>query len=98
MLSRTADHLYWMARYIERAENTARMLDVNLSTSLLPQSAQSAESGWRAMLSISELLPQFDARYPMLSPRACSSASRRSSSSGSSSARTCRVASPSAPC
>ena len=69
MLSRTADHLYWMARYVERAENTARMLDVNLSTSLLPQSAHAAESGWRAMLSISELLPQFDAKYPMLSPR-----------------------------
>jgi uncharacterized alpha-E superfamily protein len=28
MLSRTADHLYWMARYIERAENMARTLDV----------------------------------------------------------------------
>ncbi len=28
MLSRTADHLFWMARYTERAENTARMLDV----------------------------------------------------------------------
>ncbi|HSQ09591.1 MAG TPA: alpha-E domain-containing protein [Burkholderiaceae bacterium] len=69
MLSRTADHLYWMARYIERAENTARMLDVNLTTSLLPQSVQAAESGWRAMLNISELLPQFDARYPTLSPR-----------------------------
>jgi uncharacterized alpha-E superfamily protein len=69
VLSRTADHLYWMARYIERAENTARMLDVNLSTSLLPQSAQAAESGWRAMLSISELMPQFDQKYPMLSPR-----------------------------
>jgi uncharacterized alpha-E superfamily protein len=69
VLSRTADHLFWMARYIERAENTARLLDVNLSTSLLPQSPQVAESGWRAMLSISELLPQFDARYPMLSPR-----------------------------
>ena len=27
MLSRTADHLYWMARYIERAENMARVLD-----------------------------------------------------------------------
>ena len=27
MLSRTADHLYWMARYMERAENLARMLD-----------------------------------------------------------------------
>jgi uncharacterized alpha-E superfamily protein len=58
-----------MARYVERAENTARMLDVNLSTSLLPQSAHAAESGWRAMLSISELLPEFDAKYPMLSPR-----------------------------
>jgi uncharacterized alpha-E superfamily protein len=69
VLSRTADHLYWMARYIERAENTARMLDVNLSTSLLPQSARAAESGWRAMLSISELLPEFDAKYPMLSRR-----------------------------
>jgi uncharacterized alpha-E superfamily protein len=69
VLSRTADHLFWMARYIERAENTARMLDVNLATSLLPQSAQSAESGWRAMLSISELLPQFEARHPLLSAR-----------------------------
>ena len=40
MLSRTADHLYWMSRYTERAENTARMLDVNYQTSLLPQSAE----------------------------------------------------------
>lgn len=68
MLSRVAERLYWMARYIERAENTARMLDVNLSTSLLPQSVQQAESGWRAMLSISELLGQFDAKCPILSP------------------------------
>ena len=36
MLSRTADHLFWMARYTERAENTARMLDVNMQTQLLP--------------------------------------------------------------
>ncbi|WP_423056641.1 alpha-E domain-containing protein, partial [Achromobacter xylosoxidans] len=28
MLSRTADNLFWMCRYTERAENTARMLDV----------------------------------------------------------------------
>jgi uncharacterized alpha-E superfamily protein len=66
MLSRTADHLFWMARYIERAENTARMLDVNVSTSMLPQSAQAAEAGWRAMLGISELQAAFDARYPYL--------------------------------
>ncbi len=30
MLSRVADHLYWMSRYIERAEHTARLLDVSL--------------------------------------------------------------------
>ncbi len=69
VLSRTADHLFWMARYIERAENTARMLDVTLSTSLLPQSAQESERGWRALLSISELTPEFDDRYPIFSQR-----------------------------
>jgi uncharacterized alpha-E superfamily protein len=69
MLSRTADHLFWMARYIERAENTARMLDVNLSTALLPQSAEEAERGWRAMLGSSELLPAYDARHAHLSKR-----------------------------
>jgi uncharacterized alpha-E superfamily protein len=55
MLSRTADHLFWMARYTERAENTSRMLDVNYQTSLLPQSAAVAQAGWEGVVSISEL-------------------------------------------
>ncbi|MBK1681961.1 alpha-E domain-containing protein [Rhodoferax fermentans] len=55
MLSRTADHLFWMNRYTERAENTARLLDVNYQTSLLPQSEAVALSGWQGLLSISEL-------------------------------------------
>jgi uncharacterized alpha-E superfamily protein len=63
MLSRTADHLFWMARYMERAENTARMLDINLKTLLLPQSARHEERAQRAVLRISELEPAFDARY-----------------------------------
>lgn len=63
MLSRTADHLFWMARYMERAENTARMLDVNYQTSLLPQGADTAEQGWRGLLSISELTPLFGQKY-----------------------------------
>ena len=63
MLSRTADHLFWMSRYTERAENTARMLDVNYQTSLLPQSAAVAEVGWEGLLTISELLPAYHARY-----------------------------------
>ena len=69
MLSRTADHLFWMARYTERAENTARMLDVNTETGLLPQSKQAATRGWRAMLSISELQELFDQKYPHLTPK-----------------------------
>ncbi|WP_411469441.1 alpha-E domain-containing protein, partial [Achromobacter xylosoxidans] len=49
MLSRTADNLFWMCRYTERAENTARMLDVNLQMSLLPQDAQTREGSWNAV-------------------------------------------------
>jgi len=63
MLSRTADHLFWMSRYMERAENTARMLNVNYETSLLPQSAEATEQGWRGLLSISELTPAYLQRY-----------------------------------
>ena len=39
MLSRTAANLYWLARYMERAENLARMLDVAERTSLMPNGA-----------------------------------------------------------
>lgn len=63
MLSRTADHLFWMSRYTERAENTARLLDVNYQTSLLPQSTDDVQTGWRGLLSISELQPAYAARY-----------------------------------
>jgi len=63
MLSRTADHLFWMARYMERAENTARMLDVNYQTALLPQTAATAEQGWSGLLSISELTQSFRKQY-----------------------------------
>ena len=69
MLSRTADHLFWMARYTERAENTARMLDVRVQYSLMPQSAAAAQQGWRSMLGVSELEQQFDAKYNALSQK-----------------------------
>lgn len=42
MLSRTADSLYWLARYLERAENTARLLEVTHNLSLMPVSADPA--------------------------------------------------------
>ena len=69
MLSRTADHLFWMARYMERAENTARMLDVNYQMSLLPQTEGAAERGWRGLLSISELTGDFAERHGTVTPK-----------------------------
>ncbi|MBB3212842.1 putative alpha-E superfamily protein [Herbaspirillum sp. Sphag1AN] len=69
MLSRTADHLFWMSRYTERAENTARMLDVHVQTALLPQSTDDAEQGWRAVLGISELLYGYNQKYTSLTQK-----------------------------
>ena len=60
-----------MSRYTERAENTARMLDVNYQTSLLPQSAAAAQAGWMGMLSISELKQSYALKHGQhLQPRA----------------------------
>ena len=69
MLSRTADHLFWMSRYTERAENPARMLNVHHETSLLPQSAAVSQYGWLGVLSLSELLPAYTERQGEVSPR-----------------------------
>ena len=69
MLSRTADHLFWMARYMERAENTARLLDVNYQTSLLPQSSEAALQGWQGLLGISELTREYLNRYDEVNAR-----------------------------
>ena len=67
LLSRTADHLYWHARYIERAENTARMLGVNYDTLLMPHEPQNEINLWRATLGLSELEPQFLELYGEIS-------------------------------
>jgi uncharacterized alpha-E superfamily protein len=68
MLSRTADHVYWMSRYIERAENLARMLEVNYRMSLLPHDAQIVERCWAATLTIIGLLDAFLQRYQAVTP------------------------------
>src|SRR5580765_6066459 len=49
MLSRVADSLYWMSRYLERAEHTARLLDVNLNL-MLDESSTSSEHRWLRVL------------------------------------------------
>ena len=52
MLSRIADSLFWMARYMDRAENAARLLDVTYHM-LLEQSQQTYELRWDAVIRIS---------------------------------------------
>jgi uncharacterized alpha-E superfamily protein len=63
MLSSTADHLYWMARCMERAENTARMLDITYRMSLLKHATQEPFQEWAAMLSISGLHYEYGERH-----------------------------------
>lgn len=52
MLGQTADSLYWMARYAERAENVARMLDVGPRMGLIPSSPEIQTSAWKSTLEI----------------------------------------------
>jgi uncharacterized alpha-E superfamily protein len=61
VLRRVANHLYWAARYLERAEWRARLLDVNYH--LLVESPPGAGGGWVAMLTITGDREEFNARY-----------------------------------
>ncbi|MDH3242065.1 MAG: alpha-E domain-containing protein [Alphaproteobacteria bacterium] len=66
VLSRSADHLYWMSRQVERAENTARILDVSNRMALLPASGEGETGGneWDAVLQILGSAELFHARFP----------------------------------
>lgn len=68
MLSRTADHLYWMARYTERAENLARMLEVNTRMALLPRQAEQPDQSWAATLAMIGQLEAYRARHGAVVP------------------------------
>ena len=49
MLSRVADSLYWMSRYLERAENTVRQLDVTMGL-MLDTGGPARETRWKRMM------------------------------------------------
>lgn len=63
MLGRTADSLYWMARYMERAENVARILDVALRMALIPSGKETRDSAWISTLEVAGVQEEFDDRY-----------------------------------
>jgi len=64
MLSRMADALYWMARYLERADNTARLLEINLLHLVETEEGPFGAAQWRPLLTISSSEGLFAQLYP----------------------------------
>lgn len=62
MLSRVAENLYWMTRYLERADNTARL--INSTTQVLLDLPVGAKFGWDVLIKISGLDNQFQKYHP----------------------------------
>ena len=67
MLSRIADALFWIARYMDRAENAARLLDVTYHM-LLEEDASASDQRWDAVIRITGNRDLFDNLYPAVSP------------------------------
>lgn len=72
MLSRVADSLYWLARNVERAENNARILDVNLQVTLDSErtDADSERAAWQPILATLEDLTVFNKQHPVINAEA----------------------------
>ena len=61
MLSRVAERLYWMSRYLERTEDTARV--VSAYNHLIMDIPKGAEPGWDIMVQILDAQPHFEQRF-----------------------------------
>ena len=86
MLSRTADSLFWLARYVERADNTARIIDAASRLAALPVSYAGTSNEWESALAAAGALRAFDAptRAPTATRSSISSPSRRTTRRASS--------------
>ena len=60
MLARVAENIYWLARYLERAENTARLISVNAN--LLLDLQRGYALGWLPLIDITGSRAEFDAQ------------------------------------
>lgn len=70
LLSRLAENLFWIGRYVERAENTARLLNVHYSASL--QMAGRGRESWRPLLEMTGGEAQLRAKYGRVDVRSVS--------------------------
>src|SRR5579871_5169196 len=63
MLSRTADNLYWLARYVERAEYLARILEASMRLTALPLAYVGSTNEWETAVATAGCRKPFFARY-----------------------------------
>jgi uncharacterized alpha-E superfamily protein len=70
MLSRTADHLYWMSRYIERAESLARLVDAHYRMSLLPHSPEDLARSLSSTMKALHMDEAYKEKHPAIEPSA----------------------------
>ena len=63
MLSRTADNLYWLSRYTERADFVARILDATLRLASLPSSYGGERNEWESAVSVAGDIDEFKRLY-----------------------------------
>jgi len=63
MLSRTADNLYWIGRYVERAETVARLLEVGARNALIPNIGGGYRNEWESILQASGTAAGFVQKY-----------------------------------
>jgi len=63
MLGRSANGIYWMSRYLERAENTARLIDVGFHLALTRSSKESQEEEWKSVLTTTGQVDAYCARH-----------------------------------
>jgi uncharacterized alpha-E superfamily protein len=66
MLSRTADNLYWLARYMERADFTARIVQATQRLAALPQTYDGAGREWDSALAAAGATDAFEADYEVV--------------------------------
>jgi uncharacterized alpha-E superfamily protein len=69
MLSRTADHLYWMSRYIERAESLARLVDAHYRMSLLPHSGETLAQSLNSTMTALHMEEAYRKKHDAIEPR-----------------------------
>jgi uncharacterized alpha-E superfamily protein len=63
MLSRTADSLYWLARYVERADFLARIMEAAMRMASLPAGDGAAGAEWDSAIAISDQREAFTEAY-----------------------------------